>query len=202
MELECRTSGFHHLCLLAEDGTVYSDDSITCVPEDGTVNGTQEFLPYFEGGKKKVFAQMHDKGEEADPTNKSIFYGVRLDGLEVGDTKMFALIGMSEISSIQDKIVIDSFIKDGVSRGHGALIDMDGDYIIDVTKKIYHDKSDNLYEHLSESENSELTNGEIAQKLKKRETFGFYHLHEGGRQGIVLFYPICKGYGFVFCPGC
>lgn len=199
MELECGSSGFNHLYLLAEDGTVYSHDHMTYDAGSEVVSRTLNFLPYFADGKKKVFAQMHDKDEDVGLTKKSIFYGFRLDDMEVGGTKIFALIGTSEISSIQDNIVIDSFIKDGVSRGHSALIDMDGDYIIDVNKKIYLNKSDNLFEHLSESEDSELTNEEVAQKLKNRETFGFYHSHVGEKsRELYYFIPFAQDMDLYF----
>lgn len=193
MELECGSSGFNHLYLLAEDGTIYSHDHMTHAAGSGDESGTFDFLPYFADGKEKVFAQMPGNEEDAGQTKKSIFYGFRLGDLEVDGTKIFALIGTSEISSIQDNIVIDSFIKNGVSRGHGALINMDGDYIIDVNKKIYQNKSDNLYEHLSESEDSELTNEEVAQKLKNRETFGFYHSHAGDKnKELYYFIPFAQ----------
>lgn len=188
MELECGSSGFHHLYLLAEDGTVYSHDHMTYDAGSEIVSRTLDFRPYFAGGKEKVFAQMHDKDEGAGLTKESILYGYQLHGMEVGGTEMFALIGTSEISSIQDNIVIDSFIKDGVSRGHSALIDMDGDYIIDVNKKIYLNKSDNLYEHLSESEDSELSNEEVAKRLENRETFGFYHAHAGDKNKELYYF--------------
>lgn len=188
MELECGSSGFHHLYLLADDGTVYSHDHMTYAAGSEIVSRTLDFRSYFAGGKEKVFAQMHDKDEGAGLKKESILYGFRLHDMEVGGMKMFALIGTSEISTIQDNIVIDSFIKDGVSRGHSALIDMDGDYIIDVNKKIYLNKSDNLYEHLSESEDSELSNEEVAKKLKNRETFGFYHAHVGDKNKELYYF--------------
>ena len=46
---------------------------------------------------------------------------------------MSALIGISDISSIRDNMVIDGFIKNGEAAGHRALIDMNGDYIVNIT---------------------------------------------------------------------
>ncbi len=112
---------------------------------------------------------------------------------------MLGLIGTSDISTIRNKIVIDSFKKNGKARGHSALIDMKGNYIIDVNKEIYPNKSDNLYTHLTESAYSELTNEEVAEKLKKSETFGFYHTHEGEEdKELFYFMPFKKGMDLYF----
>lgn len=91
---------------------------------------------------------------------------------------MEAIIGTSSISAIQDNMVIDSFLKDGKSRGHSAIIDRNGNYIVNINKEIYLNQQENLYVHLSESTDSELSNEELAGKLEGRETFGFYHFHE------------------------
>lgn len=93
-----------------------------------------------------------------EQTKESILYGVRLDDYEIDGVEMLALIGISDISSIQDNMVIDSFIKDGYSRGNSSLIDEEGNYIINVNKEIYLNKQNNLYDHLSEASDSELTN--------------------------------------------
>ena len=48
-------------------------------------------------------------------TKESILYGIRLENYEVDGIKMLALIGISDISLIQDRMVIESFVKDGVA---------------------------------------------------------------------------------------
>ena len=48
-----------------------------------------------------------------------------------------------------------------------------------INKEVYLNEQNNLYVHLSESEGSELTNGEVSVKLQNQETFSFYHTHVG-----------------------
>ena len=48
-------------------------------------------------------------------------------------------------------MVIDSFIKNGEARGHSALVDMKGNYIVDINKEVYQNEQNNLYVHLTES---------------------------------------------------
>ena len=191
MNLECATSDFTHIYILAEDGTVYTDKFVSYSPGSDNVNRSLDFLPYFEDGRERVIQRFDDKATGGWLTKESILYGVRLNNYEVDGVKMLALIGISDISSIQDNMVIDSFIKDGNSRGNSFLIDKEGNYIINVNKVIYLNKQDNLYNHLAESADSELTNEEVAQKLNNLEIFSFYHTHtEDDERELLYFIPI------------
>ncbi len=176
--LECATSSFSHIYLLTEDGTIYTDTHTTYRPGDGTADQMPDLRPYFANGKEKVVARA---GRD------TIFYGIRIDDRLTDGTALSALIGISDTSAIQDNMVIDSFIKDGQSRGHSALIDRNGNYIVDINKKVYENDQNNLFVHLSESDDPELTNEEVAEKLNDSEVFGFYHSHDDG-DGKELFY--------------
>lgn len=189
MNLECASSGFTHIYLVAEDGTVYTDKYVTYAAGDDSINNHTDFLPYFADGREKVIVRYNELIQGGRLTKESILYGIRLKNFEADGIKMFALIGISDITSIQDQMVIDSFIKDGESRGHSSLIDMDGNYIVNVNKKIYLNKQDNLFDYLAEADNSNLTNEEIAEKMRNLETFSFYHAHPG-EKGRELFYFI------------
>ncbi|MCM1496645.1 MAG: ATP-binding protein [Bacteroides sp.] len=189
INLECASSGFTHIYLVAEDGTVYTDKYVVYTPDTNTLNRNLDFLPYFENGEEKVVVRFDDKAEGGWMLKENILYGIRLHDYSIEGKKMFALIGISDISLIQDNMVIDSFIKDGEVRGHSALIDMNGNYIVNINKEIYLNKQNNLYEHLATAESSELTNEEVQEKLQNQETFGFYHSH-AGEKGKELFYFI------------
>ena len=199
MNLECAASDFTHIYILAEDGTVYTDKFVSYSPGNDNVNRSLDFLPYFEDGKERVILRFDDKATGGWLTKESILYGVRLNNYEVDGVKMLALLGISDISSIQDNMVIDSFIKDGNSRGNSFLIDKEGNYIINVNKKIYLNKQDNLYNHLSESADAELTNEEVAQKLNNLETFSFYHTHvEEDERELLYFIPVTEDIDLYF----
>ena len=177
IDLECAFSSFTHLYLVADDGTVYADQYAACVPGSHKLEQGVDFLSCFADGRKQIVMRFDD--EDVGTSKENILYGIRLDDYETGGVKMSALIGLSGISSIKDRMVIDSFIKDGNSRGHSALIDKEGNYIININKEIFLNKRMNLYEHLLEAADSELTNEEVEQKLRNMETFGFYHAHVG-----------------------
>lgn len=178
MALECASGNFTHICLVAEDGTVYADNHVTYAVTDKREGSLPDFLSYFAEGKEKIVRRVDMTQTQDWLSRDNIIYGVRLHDLEVDGVKMAALIGTSNISAIEDNMVIDSYLKDGKFRGHSAIIDRNGNYIVNINKEIYMNEQENLYVHLSESTDSELTNEELAKKLERRETFGFYHFHE------------------------
>ncbi|MEY8428014.1 ATP-binding protein [Lachnospiraceae bacterium 46-15] len=188
LNLERASSRFSHVYLIAEDGTIYTDKYAACIPGDHAANGGQDFLSYFANGTEKAVARFDNSIQSVEEAKENIFYGIRLKDSEIGGKKMSALVGISSISSIRDNMVIDSFIKNGETRGHSALIDMNGDYIVNINKEIYLNKRNNLFKHLSESQDSELTNEEVRQRLKNLETFGFYHSHEGEKYRELFYF--------------
>lgn len=191
LNLECALSGFNQIYLVAEDGTVYTDQYVIYPPEDEGEEAKIDFLSFFPEGQESVVRRYDDRVPGGGLTKESILYGIRLDDYEVDGVRLAAMFGISDIASIQEKMVIDSFIKDGKSRGHSAIIDRNGDYIVNINKKKYWNQQDNLYVHLNEAEDSELTNDELAAKLQNQETFGFYHSHEGETyRELFYFIPI------------
>lgn len=190
--LEGSPDKFLHVCLLAEDGTVYTDTFETYSSGEHSGNGELGLLKYFANGEKKVIVRFDDTVWKGRLPKENILYGIRLEDYQLEGKKIIALIGISGVSSIQDNMVIDSFIKNGEARGHSALVDMKGNYIVDINKEVYQNEQNNLYVHLTESEDSELTNKEVSEKLLNHETFCFYHTHVGER-ARELFYFIPFG---------
>ena len=199
MNLERASSSFTNIYLVAEDGTVYTDKYVVYTPGVDTVNRDLDFRPYFKENEDRIVIRFDDKTEGGWLSKESILYGIRLKDYSVDGIKMFALIGISDISSIQDNMVIDSFVKDGEIRGHSALIDINGNYIVNVNKEIYLNKQNNLYEHLSEAESADLTNEEVKEKIQNRETFGFYHSHAGEKdEELFYFIPLDDNFDLYF----
>lgn len=188
MNLECATSRFRAIYLLAEDGTVYTNTYVTFTPGSDILGRNMNILPYFMNGEDKVFARFDDKISGGFIAKESLLYGIRLKDYEVQNIKMIALVGISDITLIQDHMVLENFrAENGVGRGYSTLIDLEGNYIIDSNKDVYLNSTNNLYLYMEDADSSELTNEEIAEKIKNRETFGFYHVHQGERK---LFYLI------------
>lgn len=190
LHLECASGRFSHIYLVAADGTIYTDKYTTYPSKGNASENKPDFLSYFAGGKEKVIARFQSSLENNWLEKENVLYGIRLENQEIAGKKMSVLIGISSISSIRDNMVIDSFFKYGRSRGHSALINMNGNYIVDINKKLYRNRWNNLFEHLSAAKNSEFTNEEVRKKLTNLESFGFYHSHaEEKNRELYYFIP-------------
>jgi signal transduction histidine kinase/CheY-like chemotaxis protein len=189
MNIECANSEFSHIYLVSEDGKVYTDKFVTYDPESSGQNGRIDILPYFENGHDRVVGRFDDKVQTAGLTKESILYGIRLENFTVEGISMMALVGISDISSIQDRLAITSFTKDGKGRGYSAVIDMNGNYIVDVERTVYLNKKDSFFEKIDGSVKSDLTSEEIAAKMEAGESFIFYHTNAEGTERIVYCMP-------------
>lgn len=199
IHLESTSGKFEHIYLLAEDGTVYTDKYDGHVNGENIINCDLDFMPYFANGEEQVVERYGDETEDGSSGKESILYGIRLKNFEVAGIRMHALIGISDTSVIRDNMVINSFVVNGKSRGKSALIDLKGNYIINVNKEGSENRTDNLFVHLEQSETTEMTVEEVEEKIKKEETFSFYHRHSGERyQELFYFIPFRKGIDLYF----
>ena len=134
---------------MAEDGTVYTGKYAGNVRDEQAINGDLNFMPYFANGEEQVVDRYVDGAEDSSSGKESILYGIRLKDFEVEGIKMRALIGISDTSVIRDNMVINSFVVNGKSRGKSALIDLKGNYIINVNKEGSANRTDNLLDRKS-----------------------------------------------------
>lgn len=199
IHLESTSGKFEHIYLLAEDGTVYSDKYDGHVQGENIINRGLDFMPYFANGEEQVVERYVGETEDGVSGKESILYGIRLRDFEVEGIRMHALIGISDTSVIRDNMVINSFVVNGKSRGKSALIDLKGNYIINVNREDSENRTDNLFVHLEQSATTEMTVGEVAEKMAAEETFSFYHRHVGERyQELFYFIPFREGIDLYF----
>ena len=189
MNLECSTSDFSHIYLLAEDGKVYTDKYVVYDPAQDTMNRRVDLLPYFSNEEERVVARWDDKAEEAGMSREYVLYGIGLDNFEVDGIKMRALIGLSDINTIQRHIILDSFLKDGVRRGYCTVVSTSGDYVIGIQKTLYLNEADNFYNILSAGTHADLSNEQVAQKMQNSETFSFHYTDVNGVRKLLYFTP-------------
>jgi len=189
MNLECSTSDFSHIYLLAEDGKVYTDKYVVYDPAQDTMNRQVDLLPYFSNEEERVVARWDDKAEEAGMSREYVLYGIGLDNFEVDGIKMRALIGLSDINTIQRHIILDIFLKDGVRRGYCTVVSTSGDYVIGIQKTLYLNEADNFYNILSAGTHADLSNEQVAQKMQNSETFSFHYTDVNGVRKLLYFTP-------------
>jgi hypothetical protein len=189
MNVECANSDFSHIYLVAEDGKVYTDKFVTYDPENEGRNGRMDLLSFFEDGGNRVVSRFDDKVQAAGLTKESILYGIRTDSVYVDGVRMVGLVGISDIKNIQDSLVISTYDDDGNSRGYSSVIDMDGNYIVNIEKSIYLNKNDNFFSGIDCGEKSELTSYEVEEKMLNGESFSFSFTNDEGVERLVYCMP-------------
>jgi signal transduction histidine kinase/CheY-like chemotaxis protein len=175
--------------MVSESGKVYTDKFVTYDPQSSNQNGRIDLLPYFENGEEKVVMRFDDKIEGAGLTKECIMYGIRLDDFEVEGNKMVAIVGISDIGNIQNRLSINSFRKNGKSRGYSSVIDMDGNYIVNIESTVYLNNKENFFDRLNKSSKSDLTSQEVSEKMQAGETFSFNYTRSDGTERIVYCMP-------------
>jgi signal transduction histidine kinase/CheY-like chemotaxis protein len=192
LNVECANSDFSHIYMVGQDGKVYTDKFVTYDPDKADQNGRIDLLPYFENGNDRVVVRFDDKVAEAGLTKESILYGVRLDNYSVEGCNMVALVGISDIGNIQSRLSINSFVKGGASRGYSSVIDIDGNYIVNVERTIYLNKTENFFDRVNKSQKSEFTSQEISEKMQAGDTFTFKYTNASGVERIVYCMPFTE----------
>ncbi len=171
MNLECATSDFEFLCLVAEDGTVYTDKYMTYSRNELDV------LSFFSGGKDKTIGIFNDKMRVADIKREMVLYGVRLNDYEIDGIKFVAMAGMCSKESVSNFLSVSVF----EGSGYSGVIDHNGNYLVSEVRTTALNRQDNLFTRLRHGKFIGGNSIEaVREKLVKNETFSFQYLDTDG----------------------
>ena len=179
LDLEQSTTDFTQIFLLAEDGKIYTKSSVYD-PQNEDNETRVDLLPYFENNEKRIVRRwtQPNSNPSVELLQKYVLYGVRLENIEIEGQKMLAIIGISDVNTIQRYINFDSFMKNGVRRGYSSIISSAGNYVIDSREFFYSNETLNLFDLLDSSKGATLSNEEIQQKMNNSETFTFRYYED------------------------
>lgn len=195
LNLESATTPFKRLFMLAEDGRIFTDKFLIYTPGQGGIGGRFDFRHLFSGnGGKELVLRFDDNAEFAGISRESILYAIKLENFSVAGLRMTALIGFTDISFLQEHLIIEGFVRNGQAYGVSSVIDMNGNYIVGRTKDIYLRNDTNFFTLLAASRSSSLTKREIVAKMARREDFSLY-LEDGGGKKLVYFVPFINQAG-------
>ncbi len=184
MNLERASSEFNNLYLVDENGTVYTD-RYTSYPREQI-----DVLQYFEDDDEQI-VKRHDYDTPNEARKETLLYGIRLYNYSVEGVKFVALAGITNISEIQNKMMISSFVRGNEQRGYSSVVNLNGDYIVNVNKTVSPNKKMNLYDLMEKSSAvSGWDRNKIVKNMKKRKVFSFYVTDEEGVEKLLYFMPI------------
>jgi len=184
MSIEQACGDFNNLYLVAEDGTVYTDQSMAYPKEQ------MDLMQYFDDSKDQI-VKRYDYYTTTKMQKETILYGVRLYNYTVDGIHFIALVGITNISQIQNKIMISSFVREGEGRGYSSVVNANGDFIVNINKTVSPNRKLNLYSLL---EKGSLETGwekdGIIRKMRDEEVFYFYFTDEENDEKLLYFMPI------------
>lgn len=188
LNLECSTTSFTHLYVLAQDGKIYTDKFVVYEPGAATLAGRIDLGSLFaKTTRKEIVARFDDKAEFAGISRESIVYGVRLEDFKVDKEPMQSLFGITDINFLQDHLIIDNFVIDGQAHGFSSVIDMAGNYIVGRNRSVYLNDSPNFFRNL-EAGNSSISIDDARKLMAAGESFTF-HYSEDQQERLVYLSP-------------
>lgn len=190
LNLDLASSSFSRFFLLADDGRVFTDRFIVYQP--GKWPGGLDFANIFSGKADELVLRFDDNREFAGISREYILYGKQLDNFSVQGVRMLAIFGVTDINFLQEHMLLDSFVIDGVPRGFSSVIDFNGNFIVGRTKDIYLRNDSNFFSQLAAAEDSSLGKREIVSRMRRNESFSFYMETPEGRELIYLL-PFADG---------
>ena len=127
LNLERANSRFESLYLLDENGVVYSDAYVKYAPGDNANYNFQELI----GAPSKRFVSREDNILlQSGRTKLRILYSTPVKKLEIEGVKITAVIGVADISSLQNRLILKGFEQSGSNRSYSTILDMEGNFLI------------------------------------------------------------------------
>ncbi|MDE5878719.1 MAG: response regulator [Desulfovibrio sp.] len=195
LNLEAATTAFTRLFMLASDGRIFTDKFLIYKRGQESVEKRFDFLPVLDASDRpELVLRFDDNAETAGISSESILYALKLDNFSVDGLAMTTLVGCTDISFLQEHLIIEGFIRNGQSYGFSSVIDMNGNYVVGRTRDIYLRNDTNFFTQLATAGASSLSKRDIVAKMARHEDFSFY-MEDGGAKKLVYCVPFAGGDG-------
>ena len=161
---EQSVSSFELLYLVDDRGTTYSNfnlisDSASLPYIQRVLNQEERFVMYYCGNTDDYTIMQRNR----------IVYGISSEPMRVDDINIVGIVGMTDVSMMEDRLNVDSF--DG--RGFTGLIDEEGYFIVNVDRTNSLGVQDNIFNMLAEGQ---LRAGDSIEEVKERISSGDFQL--------------------------
>lgn len=176
LNIESSTTLFANLYLVAANGMVYSDKFVAYESPPKILSGLMLHYNSTSAGERERFVLDYTEHSEfsAISSRNVILYGIKLKNTEIAGIQMAMLVGITDKSFLQNNMIIESFVDNGVVQGISSLIDSSGRYIFSDIKKIYPGKENNFFAFLEEKASPSIGKNAALEKMRNHETFSFY----------------------------
>lgn len=192
LNLEGTSTNFTRIFMLAEDGRIFTDKFLIYKPGQDGIGGRFDFRNLFSGSdRQELVMRFDDNAKFAGISREAMMYALKLDDYSVGNIRMKAIIGFTNIDFLQQHMIIDGFIRNGKPYSYSSIIDTGGSYIVGRTKDIYLNNDTNFFKLLRNAKDSTLTERQIRENMLLRKEFSFY-AGEGNNRKLIYFVPFVE----------
>ncbi|WP_251213170.1 hybrid sensor histidine kinase/response regulator [Adlercreutzia murintestinalis] len=182
MNLEAASSSmFNAIYLLDTNGALYSSSYARYNA------GEHTYDEMFADGSNNFVMLYDDTYGKLETTKESLIYGVRMDGMTIGDHQFVAMLGRSDLSAIRDQLLIESFDGQGIS----SVINPAGYYIVSAAPATDLSGRNNFYDKLESSFIEDgLSTEDVRRNISEGKSFVIHCVTASGERQVISFAPI------------
>lgn len=174
---------FERIGFIDDQYVLYRDDFLTVPLKNDSLRAF-----FFQN---ETSSMMHVY-ENTDPGNPGVkyevlLYAVKIEPIKIGDRTIIGMSAVHRISSIMDQMKISSF----EGYGYSALVESNGDFLVDVENKEYGADKGNLFKKLQEGQLLDgVTIGSIKEKLLNGQQVVARYCNNLGEDRVFLISPL------------
>lgn len=182
LNLEAASSAmFNAVYLMEADGTLYSSSYVRL---DADEHAYDELMT---DGREHFAMLYDDENGRLETTKESLIFGIRLPDTEIGGRTFVAMLARSDLSTISNQLVIESFNGQGVS----SVVNARGYYIVNASPATDLAGRNNFYDMLEAGRIEDgVTVEDIRRNIAAGESFVINCVTSDGEQLVMSFAPV------------
>lgn len=182
LNLESASSSmFNAVYLMEDDGTLYSSSYVRLGADE---HAYDELM----ADGREHFAMLYDDvNGRLETTKESLIFGIRLPDTEIDGHTFVAMLARSDLSTISNQLVIESFNGQGVS----SVVNARGYYIVNASPATDLAGRNNFYDMLEAGRIEDgVTVEDIRRNIAAGESFVINCVTSDGEQLVMSFAPV------------
>ena len=182
LNLESASSSmFNAVYLMEDNGTLYSSSYVRLGADE---HAYDELM----ADGREHFAMLYDDANgRLETTKESLIFGIRLLATEIGGRTFVAMLARSDLSTISNQLVIESFDGQGVS----SVVNARGYYIVSASPATDLAGRDNFYDMLEAGRIEDgVTVEDVRRNIAEGESFVINCVTSAGEHLVMSFAPV------------
>ncbi|MCI8367383.1 MAG: response regulator [Eggerthellaceae bacterium] len=182
LNLEAASSAlFNAIYLLSDTGDLYSSSYVRLDADQHLYD------ELFAEGRDQFVMLYEEENGKLETTKESLVYGIRIPEMTLDDVRFIALVGRTDLSSIRDQLLIESFGGEGVS----SVVNAQGYYVVGASAATDLAGRNNFYDMLeSGTIEGGVTVEDVRQNIAEGRSFVVNCTTAAGERLVLSFAPV------------